>query len=212
MDNINVYYTKLDSDFPKEKFDEYYNELPNILKNKIDRLIRNKPKLHSLIGIKLLSIALKDYHFPKEILEEIQYMEDGKPYIPNTFYFNISHSESFVICACYKSSIGIDIEKIKPRNIDKLVTFLSKDEYARLSISKKQNHLFAEIWTQKEAFAKLISKGMNLSFADININNLTISYNNNNWHLYPLNIDDEYSCHICIADGRRDVNLREIIL
>ena len=212
MDNINVYYTKLDSDFPKEKFDEYYKKLPNILKNKIDRLIRNKPKLHSLIGIKLLSIALNDYNYPKEILSEIKYTEDGKPYIKDIFHFNISHSEDYIICACYKSSIGADIEKIKTRDINKLRTFLSKDEYNKLLNSKQQDRLFAEIWTKKEAFAKLISKGMNLSFPDIIITDQTVSYNNKTWHLYPLNIDADYSCHICIDDIGQNIDLREIIL
>ena len=212
MDNINVYYTKLNSNFPKEKFDEYYNELPNILKNKIDRLIGQKPKLHSLIGSKLLSIALNDYNYPKEILSNIKYTQDGKPYIKDTFYFNISHSDNIVICACYKSNIGADIEKIKTRDINKLRTFLNKEEYDKLSTSNEQDRLFAEIWTQKESFSKLISKGMNLSFPEINIINQTISYNNKTWYLYPLNIDDDYSFHICIDDIEQKIYLREIIL
>jgi 4'-phosphopantetheinyl transferase len=210
LNNISVYYTNLYSDFSKDKFDEYYNELPDLLKIKIDRLIRYKSKLHSLIGLKLLSIALNDFNFTTEKLKEIKYLKDGKPYIPNTFYFNISHSEDIVICACYNGSIGIDIEKVKPRNIEKLKTFLNKKEYEILSKSAHQDKLFADIWTQKEAFSKTISKGMNLTFSDINIRNLMISYKNKNWYLYPVNIDNNYSSHICIADNNKNIDIKNI--
>ncbi len=210
MDNINVYYTKIDSNFPKEKFDEFYNELPNILKNKIDRLKRYKSKLHSLIGLQLLKTSLSDFNFSNKILEKIRYKEDGKPYIPNSFCFNISHSENIIICACYNSNIGVDIEKIMPRNINKLQTFISKDEFIALSNSTNQDQLFAKIWTQKEAFSKAIGSGMNLSFADINITNLKVMHKNEFWYLYPLNIDKKYFCHICVADNKKAIRIKEV--
>lgn len=110
---------------------------------------------------------LRDYEYSllKNILKKeyniddytITHNENGKPYLNNIndIYFNISHSDKYLVIVISNKKIGVDIEKIKKYNT-KINDILN--------IKPRNNEEFFEYWTKKEALIKL--KG--LSLKDIN--------------------------------------------
>lgn len=103
---------------------------------------------------------------PKEV--SITYTEYGKPYLENPpfpLYFNISHSGEYVVFAFSRTGdIGVDIEKIDPKNIKKGMEKLifSEKELAffnNLPFDQKIE-AFYRAWTQKEAILKADGRGL----------------------------------------------------
>lgn len=117
---------------------------------------------------------LRDYEYSllKNILKKeyniddytITHNENGKPYLNNIndIYFNISHSDKYLVIVISSKKIGIDIEKIKKYNT-KINDILN--------IKPRNNEEFFEHWTKKEALIKL--KGLSLKdINDIDENNV----------------------------------------
>lgn len=96
-----------------------------------------------------------------------QKTEHGKPYLKDSAWqFNISHSGNKVLCGIHNGAIGVDIEK--PREYtDRVARRVCTDaEYAYISGDAKR---FLEVWTRKEAYAKLIGKGLAASLVTIEV-------------------------------------------
>lgn len=116
---------------------------------------------------------------------KIDVTDKGKPYISNfpNLYFNISHSGDFVTAAVSYVSVGVDIEVIRPHNLN-LVKRVCTDYEAAYVFghipSKEELTLppspecvvrFLEIWTVKEAYFKCTGTGI-LDFKSVNALNL----------------------------------------
>ena len=99
---------------------------------------------------------------------------NGKPFAENLpFSFNISHSGSLVVCAAGDSSIGIDLQKIKPVSYalakrifsQKERTLLfgravpSKEDVERLNQSDAPQNWY-RLWCGKEALSKYSGDGL----------------------------------------------------
>lgn len=88
----------------------------------------------------------------------------SKPFV-NTekdFFFNLSHSGNWVVCAIAKQPVGIDIEQIKPVGPEVMLDVLSPQEYdeiIQLEESQKLSSFFS-IWTIKETYLKAVGKGL----------------------------------------------------
>ena len=98
------------------------------------------------------------------LMPEIKKGPHGKPYFEESgIYFNISHTESLQAVAIGTSEVGVDIEKIRPVNLQVAKRF-SKEEYDYIK-AKDSTERFFEIWTKKEAYLKYkgtgISGGLN---------------------------------------------------
>ena len=90
----------------------------------------------------------------------------GKPYLSSypEFYFNISHSVSRVLCVTDSLPVGVDIEQIRPIDLDVARIWYSPDEYAVYMAApvNERLELFYDIWTLKESYAKAIGLGLDL--------------------------------------------------
>jgi 4'-phosphopantetheinyl transferase len=79
-----------------------------------------------------------------------------KPYLMNynNFFFNISHSEDFVICVVSSNEVGADIQKVKPTLIE-----ITKKLY---NLSNKTENLdeFYNRWVKEESYIKYLGKNM----------------------------------------------------
>ena len=86
----------------------------------------------------------------------------GKPYVNNIpeSFFNISHTENVFCVAISDSEIGVDIEKIKPQNINIAKRFFDKFEIDYILSNDNQDRAFGEIWTKKEAYIKCTGEGL----------------------------------------------------
>lgn len=89
----------------------------------------------------------------------LSYGKNGKPFFSDVSdcYFNISHSNGYLILAWSHKEIGIDIERIRnelPKFPERMLSptdlsFLKKHS------GKEQISCFFELWTRKESFTKL---------------------------------------------------------
>lgn len=107
----------------------------------------------SLLGKQEKAISL---YFKRKYIGDFYTNDFGKPLSTKTF-FNISHSNGFVIFAKTNlGPIGIDIERNKPVSELLIKTITTDEELATIHDPKD----FFKIWTCKESLIK--SRGINL--------------------------------------------------
>ena len=95
-------------------------------------------------------------------LPQIAVTEQGKPYFPQEpMHFSISHTKNHAFCCLSKGNVGIDAEemdrKVSPALANKV---LSASEKARYEASSDKNAALLRLWVLKEAYAKLLGKGL----------------------------------------------------
>ncbi len=91
--------------------------------------------------------------------ERIEYLESGKPVAPNVFV-SISHSCGKCAVCVSRKQVGIDIEKIRDRDFEKTVERTFGEKEKEYYYSAKSSAAFYEIWTRKEAHAKITGDGI----------------------------------------------------
>ncbi len=95
----------------------------------------------------------------------IIYGEYGKPHIKGLvdFWYSISHSEGWVICAAAQTPVGADIQKRRPWRLQTAARFYAEDEYDRivgLDTDAARTECFYRMWTAKESCVKLTGRGL----------------------------------------------------
>ena len=92
---------------PKENL-RVMEGLPEERKNIILRFVREQNRRQNLAAGLLLKYVLEQHEID---ISNISYGPHGKPELPD-FYFNLSHSHDYVVCAVSDKPVGCDIEKI----------------------------------------------------------------------------------------------------
>lgn len=148
-----------------EKFELW---LTDEKREKIHRYINKRDYMRSLLADVLVRVILSRIlgKSPEKI--EFWYNEYGKPYVKGRggIFFNVSHSEDYVVSVVSEYECGIDIEK--KHNMDMSFAesiFTAKEhEYLKGFASRDFNTMFYKIWTLKEAYVKYMGKGLSLPF------------------------------------------------
>jgi len=112
----------------------------------------------------------------------------GKPFLKNSnLFFNISHTDNFLIIAVSDCETGIDVECLNRKVSFAVAEKYFKDEYNNV------NELI-KLWTIKESLLKFFGKSVLTDLKDIKITNNDIFYKNEKTALKPfcLKIDDFY--------------------
>lgn len=91
-----------------------------------------------------------------------RYRENGKPYLVNyPYYFNISHSGDYVVCALSEREVGVDLQIHRGANIGRLAgRFFAPAEADALGRAADREAFFFRLWARKEAYGKLTGKGL----------------------------------------------------
>lgn len=128
-----------------------------------------KSRAQSLIGLSILSSLLGDVWEENEA-PIIKRDKNSRPYIENCdrIDFNISHSDSLVVCAvataengAAKPRIGVDAEEMSQKDrIGLAERFFAEGEKEELRRSDNKPLLFAKLWTRKEAYIKWLGTGL----------------------------------------------------
>ena len=112
----------------------------------------------------LLQQALERAGIPAEaqIFAENQW---GKPYLKNhkDIHFSLSHSGIWAVCAVSDEKVGVDVEL--PRcTMAMAERFFRKEELEGLEALDRyhQRDALNRLWTSKEAFLKMLGKGLTL--------------------------------------------------
>lgn len=188
------------NNYDNKELHKFYNEIYEYKKKKIDKYIKFDNKLRSIIGELLLKCILeKKYNIQyKDVVFKIN--KYGKPYIENyNIYFNISHSQDYVICALSNKEIGIDIEKIRPVNVNVINCFATEKEkkYIFKNNNEIYKHLF-EIYTLKEAYFKMQGTNLdNLKSVEFTIKDNKIKCSDKNVYMNLKSDIKNYVIAIC---------------
>ncbi len=90
----------------------------------------------------------------------------NKPFLvhPPGYHYNISHAGDWVVCAFGNGPVGIDVEFMKPMDLDIAGRFFSAQEVERLNRLEESEQLayFYRIWTLKESYVKAVGKGLSM--------------------------------------------------
>lgn len=95
----------------------------------------------------------------------LDYGKKGKPYLREyPYYFNLSHSGEYVICAVSHQEIGADIQQCVSMDVERLAgRFFSSEEckvLAAYETEREKQQFFFRQWARKEAYGKLIGEGI----------------------------------------------------
>jgi len=205
---MNIFAFNINNRLSKNIITKFMNLISKDKYVKIKKLKCKEDVQRSLIAeILIRYIIFKRYKISNNEISFV-FNEYGKPFLNNinNFYFNISHSGEWIVCAIDSNYIGIDIEFIKPIDFEIAQRYFSEKEYSYFLAKKDSDKLnyFYDLWTLKESFIKAVGKGLSIplnSFSIIKENNsiFLISDNSNavNFKFKQYNIDSRYKLSVC---------------
>lgn len=176
---------------------------------RINNYINVLDKKRSLISELLIKkISYEKLNIPMNEIR-ISYNPYGKPYLDNIrfFKFNISHSCNYVVIAVSKNRIGIDIEKIKKKDMAIAKRFFTNNEYKYILSQATENDkaiAFYKIWTLKESYVKAVGKGLKIPLNSFEFTmedevNLNRQKGSDKYHFYTKKIND-YILSLCFSE------------
>ncbi|PEY73218.1 4'-phosphopantetheinyl transferase family protein [Bacillus thuringiensis] len=189
---IEIHAIKVPSVIEEELFSNLLHLVSRDKKERITRYMKQKDAYRTLLGELLVrSEICKKYNVRNSEID-FEYNIYKKPFLKQNlnFFFNISHSGEWVICATHNAPVGIDIEHIRSIDLDVALhiakCFFAKEEYEEL-LNKNQDeqiHYFYDLWTLKESFLKALGKGLTIP-----LNSFVIKkYNENHIELLQENL------------------------
>ena len=151
----------------------------------VDRMRRAEDRCRSLAAGLLLRRAVLDAGLDPSCLERLKEGANGKPYLPGApFFFSLSHSGPWAVCAVYGGEVGIDIEAavslseaVKKRIFtEKERVFMQSPQAGeiagrmpgvRTGEKNRENAAGICLWTVKESYLKM--KGAGLSVDPVSV-------------------------------------------
>jgi 4'-phosphopantetheinyl transferase len=207
---VYVVYHYIDEASDEKAIDSIFNSFPSTLQSQILKYKNQDDRDRTIIGKALLAEALKvleiDY-----CLDEIKFTQHHRPYFNDSFDFNISHSQDFVVCAVSKTNrVGVDVEKIKPVDINDLKMGFSNEDWNYICGAEDQLQRFYSLWTKRESFLKAIGSGFIQLPPEVSYNTDKIAWNKKEWWVCEIPLHKEYSCYLAIDQPEPEIQLREI--
>ncbi len=205
----------------KHLFNLAYNRVSEYRKKDVDSYKFESSKCLSLLTELLLIEGFKKLGLDFDV-NSIDYSND-KPILHNGYFFNLSHSGEYTICAISKHNIGCDIEKIDEPDLLVAKSFFHEKEYINICAEKdvnKQANLFYKYWTAKEAFVKNLGTGILTPLNSFEImfgNDISINQNINNesYHFDSLDYIDDYCICLCRKENTElkieNIDVREVL-
>ena len=89
-------------------------------------------------------------------------LSHGKPVLRGCpdLHFSLSHSGNAVLCALDRHPVGADIEMIRRRSLEHLLSVFSDRERASIEQAASPELCFIRLWTRKESYLKLTGEGL----------------------------------------------------
>lgn len=183
----------------------------NVIKEKKAKFYRinsQQDKYHCLFSdILIRYLCTKYLKVPRSNIT-FKKNEYGKPSLFGTedFYFNVSHSGEWIVCAIDDKPVGIDIERIVQIDLNIAESFFSLDEQEFINqgcnIDEKRNR-FYRVWTLKESYLKAIGVGLSINLNSFSVANKkeTLSFFTNEkeitYYFQEFYISNKYKLSTC---------------
>ncbi len=133
---------------------------------------------------------------------QLMHSSHGKPYLAdNRSFFNLSHSDDWVVCAVANSELGVDAqihtaynEKIAARSFTHAEQrWLDEDPDGR----------FTRLWTYKEAYIKYTGFGLVLPLSSFTVPTPPDGWDSQNhvyWKEYTIPMDNPLHITVCCGE------------
>lgn len=152
---------------PAEKIQLMFDRVSESRRQQASRYKFQEDAIRSLTGELLLARLLKEKHGC--VGSELLFHKNayGKPLLiaPFTQHFNVSHSGDWVICGLHDSDIGVDVEVMKPIEVEHFERiFTVKEMQWLMSIVSGEERMrgFYSLWTLKESYIKAVGQGLSM--------------------------------------------------
>lgn len=158
---------KLDNGLLRANQEELTGYFSDYRRNKIVQCKNEKAKRQSIAAGYLLDLVLS-LHGLREKTAEFVENPYGKRMLSGADV-NLSHSGHYVLCAYAASSVGIDIEQMRPDMENVAKRFFAKTEYDWLLKQENRKEAFSRLWTLKESYVKQIGTGLKMPLSQFEI-------------------------------------------
>ncbi len=204
-----VIVSKLDFEWEEHLYDKALEKVDERKKKRIARFVHKEDAYRSLLADLLLRSILKEQFQLEDEDMLFGYNEYGKPYLMNRhdIYFNLTHSGDWVGCAIGHNSVGIDIEHMKPIDLNIAKRFFSPEEYFALQRQAPANQLdfFYYLWTHKESYIKAVGKGMSIALDSFTIrtegDTALTSEQDQEYYFRNYNFAEGYKLAVCSSNN-----------
>lgn len=163
---------------------------------------------HHLLRMALSTYAQrdpKDWQFGRDLLGRPVVVSPRNGDIPA---FSLTHTDGVVACALADVPVGIDVERCDrpPQSVEALTDYLSQLEIEELSrcFEADRNTRLMELWTLKEACAKVLGEGLSRSFRSISISFddsadlIPSDSDRGNWQLWVVALDRRWRIALAV--------------
>ena len=168
---IDLWYTFLDRAADPHLLDRYFGLLDADERARVQRLRLEHVRQEYLVTRALVRTALSHYAGNDPSQWTFTQNAYGKPIVDSPWRgyesFNLSHSAGLVICAvAAEGRVGVDVESVCRKNsgIALAKRFFAAPEVVTLEATPeaRQQEVFIQIWTLKEAYIKAIGHGLSV--------------------------------------------------
>ena len=117
------------------------------------------------------------------------------------FSFNLSHSGHYAAAVFADTSVGIDVEVVRPAKFSLAKRFFRQEETAYLQeICEREGSVradvaFTRLWTRKESYIKAVGEGIRLPLADFSVLSDTVA--DSGYWLRTWTLPDGYMLTVC---------------
>lgn len=193
-----VFYCRFDAPLSDVKWSRHLSKLPEDITKQILKYRRWQDRHSALFGKLLLLEGFKFFGIGPDQLKSLQYSKYGRPSIPGSIDFNISHSHQYVVCAFSKTGeVGIDIEYIRDSiEIEDFKNVLTESEWDHLQSLPEKNAQFFEYWVKKESIIKADGRGFSAPVLDINLLDDKAMFEQQVYHLREIQISEDYKAFV----------------
>ncbi len=159
-------------DFDTSEYEKWLSYMSEEGKKRVGRLCHEDDRKRTVLGEKLVREAIFE-HCGIDVRDVIiKRADSGKPFCANAdLQFNVSHSGDIVVAAVSRREVGVDVERIRERDLSIARRFCSKGEIEYIfgmpeckvdtAVCDGEALVrFYEVWTAKEAYAKCIGTGL----------------------------------------------------
>lgn len=203
-------YTEIKHQWSEPELADNLTLLPSNLQQQALRKRQWIDRQLSVAGKLLLLNLLKEFN-SNFTLSDLKYNTYHRPYFNTEFDFNIAHSGNMVICCgTGTGQIGIDIEQIKEIDLNDYLNYFNKNEWNIIDHYPNRFDGFYNFWTRKEAVLKAIGSGFHTPLSSVDVSDENLVYDDITYHIQPLEIDQNYKCHVAttqFSQGMRLINI-----
>lgn len=161
---VEVFAAKVNLQKNNEEIDRMMSAVPVWRQTEARKFKKIEDKVRCLASYLLAAKVIADKTGCRRSDIKVERGEFGKLELlyPSGCFFNISHSGESVVCAIDNESVGIDVERIKPIDLNIAKRFFDKDEFKYIMRQPEKLRLdaFYETWTFKESYIKATGFGL----------------------------------------------------